>query len=604
MTKYSVVDNFELGYQNKIDITKLPPGVLVAGSQNVEVTENGRISHRKGYELDGEEGVDVDGGIVGSYDWINNSGTERNLRSGGNILQTRLVDSDGNVSYQTILSGVSPNFEFTTWWDQTEAIDILLGVNGGSGIYSWSGAAAQVDITGSTSNTLKLQDTTTNWAAQRFIVGGGSVTYDKKVVIGGTEYTYTGGETTDTLTGVSPDPTAGGHSDGDWGIQSVTLHADVPASDTTKFTNDIISTLYNQIWIGSYINREIYISSQSDFTDYALTNPRQVGDPAIFNLDGVVKAFAPNEEVMNVTAGNQFWYSINKELASDLSSEELVLNVLKAGANQGGISPGLTFPIKNSTAFISSEPTLDTLGKIENITTSQTVPLSDPIKNDFDVYDFGRGHGKFFQNDIYIALPLESKLLKYSIESGRWNPPWIMPAGRLAIINGELYLHSSTSFTTYKLFSGQSDNGNAIIARAVMSYQNNADRINKKSFTEKFTEGFISPNTTLTRIDNIEWEAVGGSTSQDISGLNSRIILSPSYGNPLGKSPLGEEPLGSEISEIPTKQRFRVIKDVTTQNYRELQVVFESNEIGSDWEITAFGHDVQNSALNNSDITI
>lgn len=602
MRRYEVIDSFK-GYQNKIDITKLAPGTLVHGSQNVQVTQTGRIVHRAGFILDGNEGADVDGGIVASYDWITNTADERNIRAGGTVVECRFVEGD-DILYKTILSSVSPSFEFTSWWDASEQMDVLLGVNGGSGIYSWSGATAQVDITGSTGSTIKLSDAAATWAASRFINGGGTVTYDKKLTIGAIEYTYTGGVSTHTLTGVTPDPTAGGHSNGDWAIQTMTLHADTPASDATLYPNDIISVLYNQVWIGSKINREIYISKQTDFTDWVLTNPRNIGDPAIFNLDASAVAFAPGDEDMKITAGGEYWYKVTKQLSADGTSEALILDVMKAGAKQGAVNQGLTFSIKNNTAFISAEPTLDTLGKVENIVTSQSVPLSDPIKNDFDVYDFSRGHGKFFRNDMYVALPLESKVIVFNVERGEWEAPWIMPAGRLAIIGGELYMHSNVSLTTYKMFSGQNDNGGAIIARAIFSYQNDGDRVNYKKFNERFTEGYISPNTVFERVDNIDWEGVNGSLIQEILGTDSRIILSNSAGNPLGASPLGSEPLGSTVATVLPKQRFRCIKANIPTNYRELQVGFQSDGIDNDWEITAFGKDTVFSSHNNSDITI
>ena len=77
---FSLVSEFK-GYRNKEDITNLPPGYLVVGSQNVLTTVSNRIGVRKGYTLYGQ--VDRTAkGIVASADWARHTGDERHLRAG------------------------------------------------------------------------------------------------------------------------------------------------------------------------------------------------------------------------------------------------------------------------------------------------------------------------------------------------------------------------------------------------------------------------------------------------------------------------------------------------------------------------------------------
>ncbi len=52
--EFEIIASFALGYRNREDITKLPPGVLVVGSQNVLTNVSGRVGIRKGYVLDGQ----------------------------------------------------------------------------------------------------------------------------------------------------------------------------------------------------------------------------------------------------------------------------------------------------------------------------------------------------------------------------------------------------------------------------------------------------------------------------------------------------------------------------------------------------------------------
>ncbi len=52
--EFSLTDNFKLGYRNREDKTKLPPGILIEGSQNVLTDVFNRVGITKGYVLDGQ----------------------------------------------------------------------------------------------------------------------------------------------------------------------------------------------------------------------------------------------------------------------------------------------------------------------------------------------------------------------------------------------------------------------------------------------------------------------------------------------------------------------------------------------------------------------
>ena len=91
MTKYNeyeIISEFPRGYENRRDITNLPPGVLVVGSQNVLTNVSDRIAIRQGFTLDGQSSTNQ-GGFASSYDWLRHTGDERNIRVG-------LMTSAGN----------------------------------------------------------------------------------------------------------------------------------------------------------------------------------------------------------------------------------------------------------------------------------------------------------------------------------------------------------------------------------------------------------------------------------------------------------------------------------------------------------------------------
>ncbi len=52
--EFSLTSDFTLGYRNREDKTKLAPGILIEGSQNVLTSVNNTVGIAKGYTLDGQ----------------------------------------------------------------------------------------------------------------------------------------------------------------------------------------------------------------------------------------------------------------------------------------------------------------------------------------------------------------------------------------------------------------------------------------------------------------------------------------------------------------------------------------------------------------------
>src|SRR5574343_26994 len=273
MDKYQLVDKF-LGYQHKADSTSCPPGFMVVGSQNVLINDGERVATRQGYTLDGAADVSNEG-IEASYDWTRHTGDERNLRAAGDAIQYRYVDSNDDVTWRDLATGfTSVEFNFAEFWDTAEIIDRLLMVNGTSNIYDWSGGVTT--YASSTATTLTKEGTTT-WAEEGFYTTGA-----RAITINGVSYTYTGGENTTTLTGLTAFP---GATAGD--VIHQTLRTTANSSMTglpATFENAIIGNLNNQIYVGSFTNNSVYVSQANSFTNYSFASPRAVGEGAILTL--------------------------------------------------------------------------------------------------------------------------------------------------------------------------------------------------------------------------------------------------------------------------------------------------------------------------------
>ncbi len=469
---------------------------------------------------------------------------------------------------------------------------ITLSASGGSGLSGSVTVAYTIDDTTTAANTLTLSYTitkqgSTSWAAERFLLNG-----TRQIVIGGITYTYTGGEGTTTITGVTPDPAAGGHTAGDLVFQAVRTNTNKPASGVV---NDLIGVLNNQIYIGSLTRNTVYVSKNTDFTDFTYTATRLPGEGALLTLDGTPTAFFTQEEDMYIGIKNGGIFKTSFTLSSDNTKEALTIKKLKTGARQSPLSQDLVAQAKNSVLFVTGQPTLDELGRIENVETPQSKPISDPIKPDFDEADFTNGHAIYWRNWLLISRPVEGKVFIYDLEKGFWQPPQQLPIRRFAVIGGELYGHSSDNPETYKLFTGRNDNNKPIAYTAAFAYRNFGDRAALKTFSEYYVELYMTANCNLTETIKYDYRGVTGVKNYAIIPLDADTTFSPQATNQLGGAVLGAEPLGGVTSDANQDEflKVRMFKSPGDLDFFEMQTVFSVVDIDVAFQILAHGPNVR-----------
>ena len=527
--------------------------------------------------------------------------------SGVSNATVKIVDFSG-LSTDTVtitVNGVGKaKTEGTDWTaatdNETTAISLASALNAISGIEaSATGDTVFIDRSSDTDviNNLVLSDTVnTTKTPDPFPVNG---TFD----LGGTTHSYSGGVTTGTLTGVSPSPV--GASVGDLIFQKVREfdNSDIDKLPTSH-SNDVIEILDNQVYIGSLTTRFIYISQQDDFTDFSFANPRIVGEGAKLTLGGNLKGMVPQEGNMYFSAGRDNWYRTTFQLSSTNTAEKLDIEQLKTNPGEGVLSSNSIQKIKNSVVYISNEPALNTLGRLEELETPQTKNLSDPIKIDFDTLDFTEAAIIYFKFNIFIALPREDLVYIYNIEKGWWESPQILPIASWSIIDGELYGHSSQVPETYRMFDGTSENGKAILAIAAFSLMNFGSRTALKHFNEWYTEGYMSRNSNLTTSLLYELQGCQQLIENTILGSDDNIFCQSPNKASLGKTALGKHGLGNGIGIVDETDlpKFRIIHTPTNEDFHEMQVVYSSNDIDFQWEILAFGPAVSKSIKDNVSI--
>lgn len=596
---YSIVSSYKKGYRNKEDITNLPPGVLIVGSQNAIVNEADRVQIRQGYALDGATS-DIIQEAPSSFDWLSKLNGEVHVRVGGLTsaandakMQYRYVSSVGVVTWRDLLTSLTTSsYNFATFWNSTEITREMLFVCGASQIQAWNGAVTT--MASATADTITITGTT-SWLDSGFYSSA-----NKIIVINGTNYTYTAGESTTTLTGVTPTPIA--EAAGSIVHQAVvtTLNTSM-TTITATLKNALIATLNNQVFVAALNSPVVWISKVNSYTDYSKSNPRQIGEGISLVLDDNVVAFKRQENFMYVSCGKDLWYNVNFELQTStlaVTYEQINAELLKNGKQQGAISQAGISHMKNNIIVITNETTIDMMGRLENyFETPQTLNISDSIKNDIDSYDFTDASIFYWKFYILVAIPAEGLVLMYDISTSTWEAPQTLPVSRFYIVDGELYGHNYDTLESYHLFTGYADRvysgfaGFPISFVVNFSYQNYGSRFLLKKANELYIEGYINANTLMDCTITYELDGCATTKTFQIDGSDSQVVcISETHGS-LGKDSLGKVKLGGTISSNLTglPPKFRAIPTFNNTDFFECSISFSILGVDQRLELLAFG---------------
>lgn len=584
MSKYLLTTGAK-SYNSKADPTNLPPETLVAGSQNVIINDQERVETRAGYEIFGAVAAGSNP-VKSEFDWKHSSEGEILLREINGTLQFYSETSD---AFETLLAGLSATYpvRFTTVWNGTELIDILLFVNHSAVLYEWSGGAGT--FASATATTIDINEVI---ASSRFLTSG---TREIRVKdSGGTwrTFAYTG-QSGSQFTGVTPDPTAFTFTAGALVIQEVRSNSSTPAAG---FINDVIEVFQNQIFFGSSTSQRLYVSSNTSYTSVSFSSPRVAGEGALITLDATcvglkapgMKDTDTESKVIAFCRGNRA-YKITFEISPGSAADREVPRVkpLAIAEGQGALSQELIAKVKNTIVWLSTDKELIDLGQIEGGSFKEAI--SDPIKSDFANAVFTNGDIKFWRSSIFITAPADGRVYVYDVSKGFWQPPQIMGMRKLSIYADLLYGHSNAVDETYRLFSGSSDNSNPIAFKAHWSYRNSGERALLKNFDRFFTELYIQSNTTVSCSILFEWKGAKRILTWELDGSDASFLFTPNVDASLGVNPLGTNPLGGQLEAGENTPKYRRFKTIQPTDHFEYQIRLESDEVDDVWQALSTG---------------
>lgn len=595
-TSYNLVDSPK-GYFSKREITKQDPNALVKGSKNIIINDADKWVTRKGYTLDGVAG-DISQPIASSYDFISRNG-KKILRSflgataNTGKLQVRTEYEVGTPIWYDLLTSLTySDFSYTTFWNATESIRELIFVDGTTSIRRWGGGVAY--ISSNTATTLTKTGTET-WAQAGFYVSeaGRTVTIPGK----GT-FTYTGGENTTTLTGLTALPAIDAGTPAFQGVITITSLTGV----SPAISPNVVMTKSNQVCYGSTLSSVIWGSKNTDYSDCQFTSPiRKPGEGFKITLDSQTVGFAQDGDKTYIFAGLDERYEVTFTLTADQSGESITFDK-KVAAGQSAISQKGIIPVKNGVMYLTNEKTLTWLTSVQNVFTPQSLPTSDPIKDDFDSYNLTGATGVFFENALWLAIPAENLVYIYDFDRAFWQSPQTIPISSFSIIKNsvtqknELYGHSNSKNETYKLNDGLSDNGVKIEFIAAFAYRSYGDRGAYKQYDEYLTEAYMSTVTDLKCTHRYEYLGSDIIVEKEINGDDEELIFSPVDDGNLGKEDLGKTPFGGVSETLSELNKYRCIHELQKIDFFEHQIVYSSDSEDAQFELLCHGPNVEMSS--------
>lgn len=582
------------GYNSSYDKTAVAQNVYVKGSQNIYKKLSGVLAVRQGQKRLGVANT-IQSEISSEFVWNTSWGATYVLV----ISNSTLYVVVNNVWYVLQASLTKTRYVFDKWWDNSLKQDVCLFVNGTSNIYKWNGGFGLISST--TANTIVLDRTIT---ASFLTAASGSV------VVNGTTYTYSGSSGS-TLTGVSPNPT--GEANGSGVLQVVATTSNSPASG---FNNDFIKVINNQLYVGSYTSRLLYISSNTDYTNFTEPNPRLAGSPAIRTMDSTLNGIGIKGGNPHVSIGTGEWAVLT---FSDITVGTTLTNVINVDVKpvaKLAAAYAHEFIANNgdNLVYLAKDQQVRTFGNFNDSFVNAYPSLSQEISTELMEENFTGGGLKCIGDFTYLTAPVSGKTYllqeRQSVDPNNrvvierlWHSPFIWNATRVDELSGEVIVFSNANPQIYEVWNtnqwfDDSPSGEQLPYSCVLalSYRPGGLRQGLISFDKYFSEGYLTPGTPLNLTINYNYE---GATGQIIAPINSQArpayIFNASAGS-LGDNTPGDKPMGDDIDVDDTNNnelsKFKVINSLALVNCFEFQPTYSSDTANAQWEILASGGNV------------
>lgn len=576
------------GYVSSFDKTNIAENVLVRGSQNCYKKLSGTIAVRQGQKRQGVANAAISP-ISSEFVWYTSWGATYTMTVSNGALWVVY-----NKIWYRLMTFTQTRFVFDKWWDNTLKKDILVFVNGTSNLYSWTGGFGF--ITATTVNTIVLDRT----IALSFLAASGTV------IINGTTYTYTGSAGS-TLTGVTPDPT--GEANGSGVLAPVLVTANTPAAD---FLSDFLKVINNQVYIGSYTSRLIYMSQDTNYLNYVVPSPQIAGSPGLFVLDGAGKGIGVRQGNAHIGFGQSGWAVISFTLVSNnnIVTRTNKIDIKPLALLEAPFAHEFIDSVGDNLIYLAQDQQVREFGDFNNLFVPSYPSLSQEIATELSEEVFTGGGLRCIGEFIYITAPNSGKVYLFQartkIDQGGnavaerlWHSPFIWNATFIDQINGVVVAFSNANPQIYEVWDtnqwhddSPSDEPLPYSCILALGYRGESRRQGLWSGDKNFVEGYIAAGTPLNLLVNYDFQGAKNAINVAINSSTEPAYLFQSALASLGDSSLGDESLGdlgTDAINSETLAKFKVIKSLPITNTFEWQFVYYSDAVDAQWEILAVG---------------
>lgn len=460
------------------------------------------------------------------------------------------------------------------------------------------------------------------------------------LLVNGVTYSYTAlGDDGFSFIGVTPDPSS--LTSSDVAVSTVIVSTETTSGNAftsvfgENFTNDFINVVGNQLHVGCYSSRLIFVATSADYLDFAFTGLRSPGDANLYTLDtnargitakagqqGNVVLFGSQGDSYSVentiqpveiTSGT-FAYienqTISKQTSSDLSSP---------------LGQDFIDSVGDTIIFLDENNQLRQFGTLRNLNTPVYPILSLDVYTELTQVDFTGGQIRAVADEsgetVYLVAPITGTLYLYQIrnkidEVGNlraerlWQPPFIVGASRVAVIDAVVYVYSNSNPQMYQLWdTGQfyddspSDEPIPYESHATFAYLSGESRAQQIEFDKIYYEGYMTQGTDL--YNNVYYEYEGANNILTVT-VNKAVnpgkklarfyssTAAPSLGDvSLGQVPLGDGVLGRNGYLLP---KFRALRNVQPTNVFEFSLDIASYDLYAQWQILTLGVNIQDTS--------
>jgi hypothetical protein len=468
-----------------------------------------------------------------------------------------------------------------------------------------------------TYGTLTKQTPGTSWQQAGFSTDP-LVPSAKTIVIGGVTYTYTGGESTATLQGVTPDPS--GIVAGTLAIQSVITN--VPSFPIAITQLDFLKVINNQVYIGSYTSRTIFISSSTAFLNYTVPTPRLPGSPGYVILDSNAKGIGYRQGQAHVAYGTSSWCIITfvqstvSNGSSSLTIENIVPVVKPVARLQAAYAHEFIDNVGDNIVYLGQDQQLRSFGDFNNAFVPAYPSYSQDIQTELNSVNFTGGGLRCIGEFTYITAPTTGVTYLYQVRqlvdsSGNvtaerlWHSPWVLNATRIDQINGTVVAFSNANPQYYQVWDtnqwyDDSPSGQQLPYSCVcaFSYRDGGRKQGLQQFDKLYTEGYLSEGTPLNVAVNYNYQGSLNVLQGVVNSIALPATLFEGQNAPsLGDSSLGDDSLGNglftNLNGMNVLPKFKCINYFNLQNCFEYQPVYYSNAANAQWELMALGTNAQ-----------